>query len=110
MLFNSTAFLIFLPVVLLVHFIIPERFRYLWLLAASYYFYMSWNPRYGLLILTSTVVTYLCALVIGAYEERKMRLQMLILCLVINLGLLFYFKYFGLASDFARRILAFLHI
>ena len=40
MLFNSLSFLIFLPIVVLIYFVIPDRVKHLWLLAASYYFYM----------------------------------------------------------------------
>jgi D-alanyl-lipoteichoic acid acyltransferase DltB (MBOAT superfamily) len=65
MLFNSLQFLIFLPVVLLVYFIIPDKAKKIWLLLCSYYFYMCWNAVYIVLILFSTVVTYLCGLGIG---------------------------------------------
>ena len=58
MLFNSLQFLIFLPVVLLLYYALPQKVRYLWLLAASYYFYMCWNASYALLIFFSTVVTW----------------------------------------------------
>lgn len=55
MLFNSVHFLVFFPIVVLIYYLIPQRVKYLWLLAASYYFYMSWNPGYALLILVCTV-------------------------------------------------------
>ena len=45
MLFNSIDFLIFFPIVTLLYFTLPKRVRWVWLLIASYYFYMSWNPR-----------------------------------------------------------------
>ena len=62
MLFNSAQFLIFLPIVVLIYFIIPQRVRYIWLLVCSYYFYMCWNAKYALLMLFSTFTTYLCGL------------------------------------------------
>lgn len=65
MLFNSVPFLMFFPAVLLVHFVLPRRVRWIWLLVASYYFYMCWNPVYALLMLTSTAVTYLSGLLIA---------------------------------------------
>ena len=43
MLFNSLSFLIFFPVVVGIYFIIPRKVRWVWLLIASYYYYMSWN-------------------------------------------------------------------
>ena len=96
--FNSIHFLVFFPVVLLIYFIIPKKLTYIWLLAASYYFYMSWNAKYALLIAFSTVVTYLCSIIIEQFgkEEGKsfqiMRKMTLVLALAVNLGILFMFK------------------
>lgn len=102
MLFNSVNFLIFFPFVVLIYFVFPTRFRYLWLLAASYYFYMSWNPRHIVFLITSTVVTYFCARLIecvrkkenwdSSRQERAARL-LLISGIAVNIGILFYFKY-----------------
>jgi D-alanyl-lipoteichoic acid acyltransferase DltB (MBOAT superfamily) len=50
MLFNSVDFMLFFPVVIGIYFIIPKRLRVFWLLVASYYFYMSWNVKYVVLI------------------------------------------------------------
>ncbi len=71
MLFNSISFLIFFPVVILLYFIIPHRFRYIWLLAASYYFYMAWNPVYALLMLTSTFITYTSGILIDKANKTS---------------------------------------
>jgi D-alanyl-lipoteichoic acid acyltransferase DltB (MBOAT superfamily) len=65
MLFNSFSFLLFFPVVTLLYFAVPHQARYLWLLVASYYFYMSWNPKYAVLIAASTLITYLSGILIG---------------------------------------------
>ena len=81
MLFNSFHFLVFFPAVTLVYFLIPGKIRYLWLLAASYYFYMSWNAAYALLIAGSTVITWLSGLLLGKYQdtgERNVRVRKLI--------------------------------
>ncbi len=64
MLFNSMHFLLFFPIVTFIYFFIPHKFRYIWLLITSYYFYMSWNPKYALLIGISTIVTYLSGILI----------------------------------------------
>ena len=61
MLFNSLQYMIFLPVVLAVYYIIPDKLKHVWLLISSYFFYMCWNAVYALLILFSTVATYLCS-------------------------------------------------
>ena len=98
MLFNSIAFLLFFPVVCLVYFLIPAkqlRLRNLFLLIASYHFYMNWEPAYALLLLTSTVVTYLAALGIGHFSEQSKKKACLVGSLVLNLAILFLFKYYN---------------
>lgn len=104
MLFNSIDFLIFFPVVIMIFFIIPRKLRCIWLLAASYYFYMSWNPKYAILIASSTLVTYLSGIGISAVtkkasydNERKQLYKKIIVAasLIFNLGILFVFKYAG---------------
>lgn len=109
--FNSIHFLLFFPVVLAVYFIIPKKLRYLWILATSYYFYMSWNAKYAILIAFSTVVTYLSGILIeymGTQEGKVwLRLKKLILFAGIasNLAILFMFKYLDFAIDNINVIL-----
>ncbi len=110
MLFNSIHFLCFFPVVVLIYFAVPQRAKNLWLLAASYYFYMSWNPRYILLLLTSTVITYVCGRLLGRYRSLRARRTILVSGLVSNLGILFYFKYFGFFMDSVNGLLQALHV
>lgn len=63
MLFNSFAFLLFFPIVCIVYYALPTlKLRNLFLLVASYYFYMNWEPVYALLLVASTGITYLAAL------------------------------------------------
>ena len=92
MLFNSFQFLIFFPVVTIIYFIIPKKVKYLWLLLASYFFYMSWNPYYAGLILFSTVATWGCALFLGSGSGAKDKWIMGI-CIAANIGILVFFKY-----------------
>ena len=51
MLFNSLQFAIFFPVAALIYFVIPKKMRCLWLLLASYVFYMSASPKYVVFLL-----------------------------------------------------------
>ena len=69
------------------------------LLVASYYFYMNWKPAYALLLLTSTAVTYLAALGIGHFEEKRKKKLCLVSSLVLNLAILFLFKYYNFLSS-----------
>jgi D-alanyl-lipoteichoic acid acyltransferase DltB (MBOAT superfamily) len=92
-LFNSWEFLWFFPVVTFLYFELPHRFRWMLLLGASYFFYMSWKPAYLLLILASTLVDYVCALEMGKAHTSGRRRLLLLVSLGTNLGLLFAFKY-----------------
>ena len=71
MLFNSIEFLIFFPVVVLIYFAIPQRIKNIWLLIASYYFYMCWNAKYALLILLSTIITYISGLLLEKFKNKE---------------------------------------
>ena len=71
MLFNSSSFLIFFPIVLVGYYMIPAKYRYLWLLIASYYFYMQWNPAYVLLLFFSTAVTYVGGGILDRIAEQN---------------------------------------
>ena len=95
MLFNSVSFLIFFPIVVLVYFAIPEKFKNIWLLLASYYFYMSWQPVYALLILFSTVTTFYCAVLIDKADTQTKKKVYLAINIILNIAILFYFKYFN---------------
>lgn len=114
MLFNSLDFLIFFPIVLLVYFIIPKRVKYIWLLIASYYFYMCWNAKYVILILISTIITYVSGLLLENVKnktiiESKKNIQKKLIVAVSflsNLGILFYFKYINFTLDVVKDILA----
>lgn len=105
MLFNSLHFLIFFPVVVALYFAIPHRHRWPLLLVASYYFYMSWKAEYAVLIVASTLIDYFAGLRMGRIPDRKGRRPYLALSLLVNLGLLFSFKYFEFFSDNLRMML-----
>jgi len=93
MLFYSVDFLIFFPVVLVLYFLFPGNYRWALLLAASYYFYMCWEPAYALFLIISTLIDYYCGLQMGKSKILKERRLYLLLSLFSSLGLLFGFKY-----------------
>jgi len=99
MLFNSFQFLIFFPLVAVIYFVIPYRFRVLFLLLSSYYFYMNWQPVYAVLIFFSSTITWLCGLVIQKEKLKGKRKAYLVISLIINFGILFFFKYFNFVND-----------
>lgn len=100
MLFNSFEFLLFFPTVCIIYYLLPSlKLRNMFLLLASYYFYMSWKPIYAILILGSTIITYLCALYVDSNKSHNLRKWTMIISLFINFGILFLFKYYNFIND-----------
>lgn len=94
--------MIFFPIVILIYFIVPHRIRWIWLLISSYYFYMSWNPKYALLLAASTFVTWGTALLLQKCRNNAVAKKWcLVGCSVFNLGILGFFKYY----DFLTKTL-----
>jgi len=106
MLFNSVPFIFFFIGVVTCYFAMPHRYRWLMLLAASYYFYMCWKPEYVVLILFTTTVDFLVARKIAAVKDPGHRRKYLYICLVSNLSILFGFKYFNFVSQSVTEALA----
>lgn len=99
MLFNSFAFLIFLPVVFILYWALPHKYRWLVILISSCYFYMSWNPKYVVLILFTTLVSYLCGISLEKTANPQIKKWIIAASLTASLGLLFFFKYFNFFSE-----------
>jgi len=104
LLFNSFYFALFMLPVLVVYPRLKRRGQNLFLLAASYFFYGSWDWRFLSLIMASTVVDYLCALRIEA-ETGPRRRRYLLISLGFNLGLLGVFKYFNFFMESLQGLL-----
>lgn len=93
MIFNSMAFLIFISVITILYYVIPHKIRWVLLLIASCYFYMYWRAEFIFLIAFTAFLNYACAGLIFACDNKKRRKIYLILCIIINLAVLFIFKY-----------------
>ena len=101
MVFSSILFMfIYLPVVLAVYYIVPSRWRNVWLFAVNLVFYGWGEPVYIFLMVFSICLNYVSGLLIGKYAgERKKARRVLIINTVLNLALLFFFKYFDLVAE-----------
>ena len=116
MLFNSFDFICFFPIVVLIYYLVPHKFRYIWLLLTSYYFYMCWNVEYALLLLTSTVITYISGLLIDKIKKENaskniLATKFVVGCsFVLNIGILVFFKYFEFIIDNLQKVLGALNI
>lgn len=107
MLFNSTQYLLFLPSVAIVHFLLPARVRWAWLLLCSYVFYMAWEPGYVLLLWTATLVDYTAGRIIGSTDSARLKKLALFMSLATELGILFTFKYYNFFRESAAAVLSF---
>lgn len=110
MLFNSLQFAVFLPLVFICYWIIPNKYRWLLILLASYYFYMSWEFKYIVLIFFTTIVSYVSALIIARVENDVVKKFVLVICLMICFGVLFFYKYFNFTSSIISRFMQSLSI
>lgn len=115
MLFNSYGFLFFFPIVVVIYFLLPKRISYLWLLAASYYFYMGWNAKYALLLLVSTTITYVSGILIQWLNDRhpdKIRAKKWGVAgsFISNLAILFFFKYFNFTIESMNTVLRYIDL
>lgn len=102
MLFNSIDFAVFLPIVFAIYWLIPKqqiRLQNVVLLIASYVFYGWWDWRFLSLIIISSTVDYFVGLAMQREQEQLKRKLLLMTSLVVNLGLLGFFKYFNFFAE-----------
>jgi D-alanyl-lipoteichoic acid acyltransferase DltB (MBOAT superfamily) len=104
MLFNSFHFLFFFAIVLAGFFLLKGMPRKLFLLVASYYFYMCWSTRYIWVIWGITLIDYVAGRLIEGADSKSSKRIYLWLSLGCNLGLLFFFKYFNFLSHSTNQL------
>ena len=105
MLFNSIAFACFLLIVFIAYWCLPHKYRWMLILAANYYFYLSWNAKYIVLILFTTAVSYGAARLLEREESGRRKKRILAGAAVLCLGVLFFFKYFDFVSESVAALL-----
>ncbi len=101
MLFNSLDFAVFFPVFFVLYWLVAKRItlRNVLILASSYLFYGWWDWRFLFLIIASSFVDFFIGKKLYETEKKKTRKTLLLISLVFNLGLLFYFKYTNFFID-----------
>lgn len=124
MLFNSLQYFIFLPIAVLGYYVLPKKYRCVWLLVASYYFYMQWNPTYIILLFFSTLLTYVAARLIdglrlssdvreeyhGRFSCKDKQKLIFAACIILNLCILGFFKYFSFAVNCLNHLFRCFHV
>lgn len=108
MLFNSIHFLLFFIIVTVTYFVLPHKYRWMLLLAASCYFYMAFVPIYILILIGTIVIDYFAGILIEK-NQGKRRKSFLILSLFANIGVLAVFKYYNFLNDNLTQLLGLGH-
>jgi alginate O-acetyltransferase complex protein AlgI len=110
LLFNSLEYFAFLPLVALVSWVLPARFRWAWLLAASWFFYASYGPPYLVLFIANTLVAYLAGLGLGRASSPRARRLVMGVGVGVLFANLFVFKYLGFALSSVGALLGLLGV
>lgn len=100
MTFTGTSFFIFLPIVILIYFLVPSRYRYVWLLFVSYFFYNSLSSSFTSLLIISTLITWICGNTIYSVHDKTLKKCIIALGTILNISFLITFKY----ADFALSL------
>jgi len=103
-LFNTSSFVTFLAVVYALYLLLDHRRQNRMLLVASYFFYGTWDPRFLILILISTIVDYRCAIGIERANSDRVRKRYLFASVATNLTILGLFKYYGFFAGSLRAL------
>lgn len=106
--FSSVSFLIFMVAVFIIYWILPQKYRWVALLAANVLFYASYEARFLLLILFITLVSYFCAILMDKFHEHKK--LFLTISVIVTLGFLIVYKYAGFAVETVEKIAGFIRI
>ena len=106
MLFNSLTFFIFFVAVFLLYLALSHRGQNRMLLAASYLFYGAWDWRFLFLLMFTTTTDFLLAQAIGKSPSPRARKGWVTASVVLDLGILGFFKYFNFFADSLARLLA----
>jgi Predicted membrane protein involved in D-alanine export len=109
MLFNSFEFLLFFPIVTLIYFLLPHKFRWVHLLLASCIFYMFFIPVYIFILFFTIGIDYTAGIMIENADRAKKKL-FLVISIIANVGVLAIFKYYNFFTDNVNSLLSSLNI
>ena len=98
MLFNSLHFILFLPIVVMLYYLLAPKYRWMLIFVASCYFYMAFVPAYILILFFVIGIDYFSGLLIEGSEGKRRKLYVIV-SLLSNILLLAFFKYFSFLNE-----------
>lgn len=110
MVFTSLNFLLFFPIVAILFYLTPVKYRWLVLLAASYFFYINIKPVYAILLAGVTATTYLFTRLMDNTSDDKVKKGYMTASIILVLLPLFFFKYFGALNHELHAMLQKMHL
>ena len=110
MVFTSLNFLLFFPLVAVLYYLTPVKYRWLTLLAASYFFYINIKPVYAILLAAVTVSTYFFSRLMDNTDNDDVKKRYMVMNIILILLPLFFFKYFGAINHEVTAALHKLHL
>jgi len=134
MTFNSLNFFIFFPIIAILYYVIPKKYQWVFLLIASYFFYLFANLKFAFFLVSTTITTFYAAIQIGKINDdqkailaenkelyakdqikelkvycKKQKKQVVAAVLILNFGILVFLKYFNFFSININGILRLSH-
>jgi alginate O-acetyltransferase complex protein AlgI len=97
MLFNSIEFLLFFPIITIIYFLFPNKYRWALLLSASFFFYMFFIPLYVLILVFTILIDYIAGILIDQATAKKK--MWLVISICANVGVLMVFKYYNFFNE-----------
>ncbi len=108
--FVSIFFLLFLAFTTTIYYLLKTRYRTVWLLCASYFFYLTWQPAFSVVLLFVTFLSFRFGKKIGSVSDNKRKKQWLVVSVVVLILPLIFFKYFNFLNDNLTKIFAFFSV
>ena len=99
MTFNTFTFYLFFSAIVIANYLLPRRWRWVWLLISSYVFYSLSDVKYSAVLLTCTGISYLAGRMIAKTEDNNLKKTWMLVGVILNVGILILFRYMNFFFD-----------
>ena len=99
MTFNTFTFYIFFAVIVIVNYVLPRRWRWVWVLISSYVFYSLSDVKYSAVLFACTGISYAAGRMVAKTEHIKLKKTWMLVGVILNVGILILFRYMNFFLD-----------